>query len=263
MKSLAKDYWRALAVTLAALFMIGSGALPQIADWGVPVGEQSDRLRTLLVPPGWAFSIWGIIFLGSLTFALSGFVPALARSALYRRIGWWAAALFVVTGAWQVWVPVQSIDLVSQAIILTCLTVSLVILWRVNAEGRLPLFQQIVVRATFGLFAGWLTAASFVGSGAVVLEAGWGDLFQPRSEIFALVMLGVIAVIGVLVTASFGGVFYATGAGWALAALMMRHFGSTESVPVGAAACIALAVVLIGLFWFWRRQSANPSMSET
>lgn len=47
-----------LLATLAINYMAGTGAL-----YRVSIGEISDRYPTLLTPAGWAFSIWGLIYL--------------------------------------------------------------------------------------------------------------------------------------------------------------------------------------------------------
>lgn len=250
------DYLRGALLLTAAIAMIGAAALPRVMEFGVSVSERSDAVRTLLIPPGWAFSIWSVIFLGSILYSLLHFVPALTRTPLLRRTGWWAIALFLSTSAWQLWVPLYGIEAVSQVLITLCLIFSLMVLQRIHAEGTPGWVSTALVRAPLGLFAGWVSAATFVGSGAVVINEGLAELLAPMSVTYALVLLAVIGTLAGLVTWRFGGLFYALGAGWALSALMVRHLGAPEAQPVGIGAAIALAVVVIALIAFWSRRRA-------
>src|SRR5690606_38920755 len=83
----------ALAVLQAvapALIFAGSSSVGQIL-----AGEDT---RTLITPAGWAFSIWGVIYLGSIAFGVYQLVRR--RSPLVRRTGFWPAAAFALSVAW-------------------------------------------------------------------------------------------------------------------------------------------------------------------
>ncbi|RYE45107.1 MAG: hypothetical protein EOP21_06875, partial [Hyphomicrobiales bacterium] len=54
----ARAHW---LVTLAALLQIATPMLPSLGV-GDPIGSQSDSVRTLITPAGWAFSIWGALY---------------------------------------------------------------------------------------------------------------------------------------------------------------------------------------------------------
>jgi hypothetical protein len=57
-------------VLLAALAMPAVAWLSQTGQFGPTNGAISDRYPTLLVAAGYAFSIWGVIFLWNLLFGL-------------------------------------------------------------------------------------------------------------------------------------------------------------------------------------------------
>jgi len=58
------------AIVLAVFIQIGATFLPALG-MGDPIGERSDSVRTLITPSGWAFAIWGPLFLGSASFPIS------------------------------------------------------------------------------------------------------------------------------------------------------------------------------------------------
>lgn len=59
-------------VIAGAVLQVLIPALPSLGI-GEPIGSQSDSVRTLITPAGWAFSIWGPLFTGALVFAIYQF----------------------------------------------------------------------------------------------------------------------------------------------------------------------------------------------
>ena len=64
-----KDSTRVVAVVVAAVAQIVGSPLGAALS-GRSVGDVSDGARSLVTPAGWAFSIWGLVFLGSLAWAI-------------------------------------------------------------------------------------------------------------------------------------------------------------------------------------------------
>ena len=73
------DGLRVLLLILAALAQIAASAAPRLLGWEDDISSRSQSLPTPIVPPGWAFSIWGLIFLGSLAFAIYATLPGPAH----------------------------------------------------------------------------------------------------------------------------------------------------------------------------------------
>jgi TRAP-type C4-dicarboxylate transport system permease small subunit len=59
-------------VLALALAQIIASVLPDLLDWTWTIAERSARLQTPTVPISFAFSIWSLIFAGSLAFAIFG-----------------------------------------------------------------------------------------------------------------------------------------------------------------------------------------------
>ena len=67
-----------LAIILAVVVQIGAGFLPRFGI-GEFIGARSDAVRTLITPAGWAFAIWGPLFLLSILFAVAAVAVFLAQ----------------------------------------------------------------------------------------------------------------------------------------------------------------------------------------
>ena len=80
-------------VLLAALAMPVVAWLSQTGMFGPTNGAISDRYPTLLVAAGYAFSIWGLIFLWDVVFGAWQAFSSRARQAPLAGVRPWAAAV--------------------------------------------------------------------------------------------------------------------------------------------------------------------------
>jgi hypothetical protein len=179
-------------------------------------------------PAGYAFSIWGVIYL---------WLTVSAAFGLWRRRddpAWDAVRLpltvSVAVGA--VWLPVAvRSPLWATGLIWVMLIAAL---W---ALLRTPARDLWWLRAPVGLYAGWLTAASAVALGLVT--AGWG--VPPLGEVgWAVAALSVGLAISVAILRARASLMYALAIVWALVAVVVRN----GAEPVGlfaAGAAVAVA----------------------
>ena len=61
---------RATLVLLFAVLQVVTGFAPDLFGATNDVGAAVEPYRTPLVPAGWAFAIWGLLYLGCLVFAV-------------------------------------------------------------------------------------------------------------------------------------------------------------------------------------------------
>ena len=81
-----KDAVRQVSVVVTLLAMIAVNAMASaIPINGQTTGEISDRFEVFFVPAGYVFSIWGLIYLGLMAYAVYQALPTQAdRSAADR-----------------------------------------------------------------------------------------------------------------------------------------------------------------------------------
>ena len=230
-----------LAIVLAVVIQIGSTFLPQLG-LGEPIGSRSDSVRTLITPSGWAFSIWGLLFLGSAIYAVWQALPAQKNNTLLDRIGWASAIALAAQGAWATYTQWANLTALSVVIILTSLAALLMILRELVAVQRaFTTGERWIVGLTFSALAAWLTVASIVNISATLTYYGLGGGFaHPFVAAFIILIGGVIATL--TVWRSRGNPWYALVFCWALLAIYFR--GGQESWAIAAATAVsALAVI--------------------
>lgn len=134
-------------------------------------------------PAGWAFSIWGLIFL---CLVLSAGWSVLRPDTMpgWDRVSW-PLGISLFLGVFWIEAAMRS-PLVATAMILPMTICAIIAMSRLSPDWR--------ETGAIGLFAGWLTAAS--GVAVSVVLTGYGIL-APRPAAIALILLVLLTAVAV------------------------------------------------------------------
>jgi hypothetical protein len=244
-----------IVILLCALAQIGAALLPAMGI-GTPVGERSDLVQTLITPAGWAFSIWGALYLGSLVFAILQFTTAGRDSALFAALRWPAAGAFLGNALWATWVQLGDIDAVSTLIIFGSL-VSILIAYRRIASwtSHFSAAERWGAILPLSALAAWLTAASIVNVAATLRYYG----VDAAPDVAPIISAAIVVIGGSIAAAALargrGNPPFALVFLWALAAIFAA--GGQQADAVAVAAAVAALLVIIGATLGWRDGGAR------
>ena len=236
------------AVILAACLQIVATSLPAFGI-GDPIGSQSNAVRTLITPAGWAFSIWGPLYAGSVVFAIYQALPSQRSNRLLSQLRLPAAGTFLANGLWALYT--QSFGLAAFSVLIIAFGLScLIAIYRVFASWP-PLFssgERWCAVLPLSALAAWLTAATIVNIAATLLFYGV-DAGQAAPLVSALVVLtgGIIAALAL--ARGGGNPVYAIVFLWALSAIYAAGGQRADMVAIaaGVAAVLVIAGMLLGL----------------
>jgi hypothetical protein len=243
-----RDLIRQLVVALSAVIaivgsFIGSGAAggTQIQD---AAGGALSATSTPVAPDGPAFSIWGVIYLGLVAYAVWQFLPRQAAAQRHRRLGYWIAASLLLNAAWILSVQFDLLPL-SLPIIVALLLVlgwSFALCLRYRPSGRI---DALVTDGTIGLYLGWVSIATAANAAAVLTAAGF-DGFGWSPDAWAVIVLVVAALVGIMTAiVGHGRIAPALSLSWGLAWVAVgRLAGELHSTPAGVTAIVAAVLVL-------------------
>lgn len=188
-------------------------------------------VRPAIQPAGYAFSIWGVIYLWLILHAGFG---------LWKRgdDAAWHPSRLPLLGALVlgcVWLAIAvSAPLTATAAILLMAAFALTSFLTAPTDR-----DRWLLSAPLGMFAGWLTAAASVSLGVVL--AGYGWLSDTGS---ALTMLGIVLLVGLLVQSRRPRMpIYGATVVWAVIGVIVANWGSNAVVAYSA---IAGAIVMAG-----------------
>ncbi len=236
-----------VAIVLAVIIQIGATFLPALG-YGDQIGSRSDAIRTLITPSGWAFAIWGPLFLGSAMFAIWQALPSQRGNALVNQIAWPAAVALAAQGVWAVYTQFANLNAISVGIIFASLIGLLIVLRALVQQARLTTQERWFVALTFSALAAWLTAASIVNVSATLALYGIGGEFAYPMVAAIMVAIGAI-IAGMAVVRSRGNPWYALVFIWALTAIYFRGGQEAGSIAIACVfgGVLVLLAALVGL----------------
>jgi hypothetical protein len=184
-------------------------------------------------PAGYAFSIWGVIYIWLIVSAVIGLKRHDAPD--------WAPMRPPLILALLIGTPWLTVATMSPVI--ATVMIFLMLFCALIAMVQAPVLDPWLARAPNALFAGWLTAASFAslgyigaGYGIVLGDVGWAYL--------CLIGALVVAYVGTRLRPD--APLYPLGVAWALVAIVVKNWGTEWGVAglagVGAIVLLAFAV---------------------
>lgn len=242
------DLARRLFVTVAQILcvfgtLVGTGVLgTQVADSAG--GALSDN-ATFIAPLGPAFSIWSVIYAGLFAYTVWQWFPRNATTARERSIGWLAGITMLLNAGWLLVVQGDLVWLSVLVILVLAVTLGLLVRRLRENPGTTPL-GKLIVDGTFGLYLGWVTAATCANIAAAGASSGWGS-GGAADEWIAVTVLAVAVALSAVYVAVLGPRFaVAAGISWALAWISVgRLTDAPASQFVGITAAVLAVLVLI------------------
>ncbi|MCR4280707.1 MAG: hypothetical protein NUV82_04810 [Candidatus Komeilibacteria bacterium] len=233
------DLLRQISNLVFALTQILAGWLPMLFGVGMGVGEQSAGSQTAVIPAGYAFSIWGLIFLLALIYAIYQLFPSQRQNKLLRQVGWWTAGAFLFNTIWELVAQFVTFGWPTAVIILIIGFFAIGALLKLTAsEQELSKTEKWVIWAPVSMLAGWISAAVFANISSVLYQLNFNN-FGLSATAFAQLLL-VIAVVfaGYVLYKAGGNWLYGLTILWALVAIAVANISRTANEAVVATVAI-------------------------
>ncbi|MDX8349601.1 hypothetical protein SLH49_16575 [Cognatiyoonia sp. IB215446] len=182
-------------------------------------------------PAGYAFAIWGLIYTWLLVSALYG-IWKRAADAAWDQARW---PLIVSLGVGTPWLAVANTNAIWATILIFVMGLGAIL-----ALLRAPAEDRWFFRVPIGIYAGWLTAASFVALGSTA--AGFDLITGPVGWAYLGILGALFVAVPVLMRTREAG--YGLTLTWALAGICVANGAANWTVTALAAGGI---LILTGL----------------
>jgi len=212
-------------IVAVAVTLVINGLANALPLNGQTTGAISDRFKVYFVPAGYVFSIWGLIYLGLIAFAIYQALPAQRDNSRLRRIGYLFAASCLANCAWIfLWhYELFLLTLVAMAALLVLL---IAIYLRLQiGQARLPPTEKWLVHIPFSIYLGWITVASIANVTSVLDYLKWNG-WGLDAETWMVIMLIAAAAIASIVSITRGDIAYMLVIIWALVGIAVKHAGN-------------------------------------
>ncbi|MEO1639935.1 MAG: hypothetical protein AAFU41_11905 [Pseudomonadota bacterium] len=200
------------------------------------------QIRPPVQPAGYAFAIWGLIYAWLVVSAVFG-VIARRTDAIWDRA---RGPLIISLAVGTPWLAIAN-----ESAVWATFTIFIMAAAAIAALLRAPAHDRWWLRAPVSIYAGWLTAASFVALGSTA--AGYGLIMDQVVWAYAGI-LGALAV-AVPVTLKTASPGYPLTVIWALVGIVVAN--STALLPVSAVA--AAGIVILSALMLRRTATARGS----
>ncbi|MBD2183450.1 tryptophan-rich sensory protein [Planktothrix sp. FACHB-1355] len=216
---------------------------------GRTIGEISNILfkNVLIIPANYAFAIWGLIYLGLISFAIYQFLPAQRQDPYLRRIGYF---LVMASLAQIVWVFVFEYELFARSL-LAMLAILLpligIYLELGIAKRRVSRTQKWLVQVPLSIYLGWISVATIVNVAIALYSLGWnGGGISP--QIWTAIVMVVAGAIAATIKVTRDDFAFPLVIVWALVAIAVRQANQLAIALIAGILALALGLlVLVGV----------------
>lgn len=238
-KTTLRQLANALSVALALTVNILASTLPLN---GQNTGEISDRFDVFFVPAGYVFAIWGVIYIGWIAFLVYQFLPAQRNNPRLERLGYWFALSGVFNAAWLFCWHYNLFGL--SVVVMLALLGSLIVSYLRLDVGRTAIgaAERWSVDIPFSVYLGWVSVATVANFTSWLYDLRWNG-FGLDPQVWAVVMLAVASVLGILMAVTRRDAGYLFVFVWAFAGIGVKQ-AAFPLVAVSAWIATALALGL-------------------
>lgn len=255
-----KDKLRQISVILTIVATITINVLANALPInGQNTGQISDRFQVYFVPAGYVFSIWGLIYLGLIAFAIFQALPSQRENPRLRATGWWISLGGLANCAWIFLWHYEQFPLTIIAMLV--LLATLIITYLRLGIGRTAVqpAERWAARLPFSIYLGWITVATIANVTDVLYYLKW-DGFGVAPEIWMGILLVAVLVITALVIFTRGDAAYALVVLWALAGIAVKQ-AAVSAVAIPTWITFGLVILTLAAAFFQRRtgQKLEPA----
>ena len=233
---------RRLVVLAAAVFAIVVPLVQNLAGLGLTQAEFAADGNSTLRVAGYAFSIWGLIYLGVLAYAVRQVLPQTGESPLINRMGWPSAVAFFGIG---MWIVVAALNLKAASVIVIFASLIALLAPLVAYSGSIRALSRtdrdrLLLVWPLAALAGWLTVAAPLN---LITTLTAFEALSTALSPSAWAILAIIVTTGVAlaVTASLRTLAYPLPTAWGL----LGAFAEQTDKPAVAFTALAGAIVLL------------------
>ncbi len=224
---------------------------------GKTIGEVSDSYDNLFTPAGYAFSIWGLIYLSLLALSIRMLYCAFSpnEDESYIAIAAkWLIPVNLGNMAW-VWFWLNEQTGISVIIMVTMLVLLIVAIVNLRMEiWDAPLKTIAFVWWPIDLYAGWIGVATVANISAHLasINFSWG-----LSEVFwAIIMITIVTLINLWMIVSRNMREFALVAVWALIAIAVRHWDEIQSIQWTAVLAASILFIASSMHAYKNRKAS-------
>ena len=243
----------AFLLTLAVNYISNTGAIN-----GNTMSTISAKYENLFTPAGYAFSIWGLIYLMLLGFVVYQSLALFGHNRpqkVVSKVGGW----FILSCVANIcWIFAWLYEYLGFSVVLMLLLLFSLI--KIIFRGRLELDDEPLPIIAFfwwpfTFYSGWITVALIANIAAFFTAEGWNG-FGISEVVWTIIVILVAGAINLLITWTRNMREFALVGAWGLIAVAVANWNEHEAIVVTGIATAAVLVVSSGIHGYKNRQTS-------
>lgn len=244
----------ALVSTIIVNYLSNTGAINNTT-----IGDRSKDIPSLFTPAGYAFSIWGLIYLLLFAFVIfqgRSLFKKDAEDNFVEKVGFWFMLSCAANIAWVfLWLyGYTGLSCIAMVVILFSL-IQIILrnkmeIWDASAKITAFLWWPFVV------YLGWISVALIANASTYLLEIQW-DGFGLSPQVWTIIMILVATFLNITLLFRRAMREAAAVGVWALIAIAVRNWDTEGTISTMALVCAAVLFILMCYHGFKNRK-ANP-----
>jgi benzodiazapine receptor len=260
---MTKDLVRQITVVVALILTIVVNILSNTLPFNnLTAPEIADSFDVYFVPAGYVFSIWSLIYIGLIAYAIFQLLPRQRENPRLRQTGWWFVLSCAANSAW-LFLWHYGYFALSVVAMLTLLISLIVIYLRLGVgQQAVPSGERWLVQLPFSIYLGWITVATIANVTAFLDSIDWNG-FGISPEIWTFIMLVVAIAVAGLMAYSRQDIAYLLVLIWAFIGIGFEQADTSQVANAAylAAGVVAVFVILVIIQKF--RQTRKPAMAAS
>ena len=216
---------------------------------GKTTQELSDALPNLFVPAGITFSIWSIIYILWIVFAIyqarDFFKKEEIRMPFLNQISYWFILGSAANSAWIFFWHYEYVGI--SLLMMIILLISLLVIYIKLHIGQIivPTKEKLCVHVPISVYLGWITVATIANVTAWLVSINW-DGFGIDAVVWMILIITIGTLLTYLMLALRRDIAFSLVVLWAFLGIWMKRMTQPTTVTdVNIATTVSIALVLI------------------
>jgi hypothetical protein len=256
-----KDVVRQIVVALSIAATIAINILANALPInGLGTGQISDQFKVYFVPAGYVFSIWGLIYLGLIAFAVFQALPSQRENPRLRATGWWVTLGGLANIAWIFLWHYEKFAWTLVAMLVLLATLIITYLRLGIGRVKVSSAERYTTQLTFSIYLGWITVATIANITELLDYLKW-DAFGISQFIWMGIVLLAVFIITGLMNFTRRDVAYTAVVLWALAGIAVK-FSNVSAVAIPTWITFVLVAVTLLVAFLLPRKPLVDGMAQ-
>lgn len=247
--------------------LTGTVAINYLSNTGIfndnTMATVSAKYQNYFTPAGYAFSIWGLIYLGLLGFIIyqgRGLFSKAEDERIVLQIGWWFAISCIANSFWVIaWLYEYTGLSVLIMLLLLFSLLQIIVTLKMERENA-SMKKMVFVWWPFSIYSGWVSVALITNIAAWLTKIGWDGFGIPEIT-WTIILICIAGVLNLFITWARNMRLFALVGSWALVAIAIANREITPSVFKAAIVVAAMLIMSCIIHYYKTRKLLDEKIT--